>query len=83
LIGDRGALPELAAGAALAIDPEDEAALAAGLERILGDTGLRRRLTAAARKRASEFSWQRSGAAMLELLEATAGKAPAPAVVTI
>jgi glycosyltransferase involved in cell wall biosynthesis len=83
LIGNRGALPELAAGAALEVDPEDEAAIASGLQRLLTDVGLRRRLAAAGRKRAAEFSWQRSAGLVLDLLESTARKASEPGVVTI
>lgn len=73
LIGNRGALPELAAGAALAVDPEDTAAIADGLRRLLADASLRKRLAAESRRRATEFSWRRAGAAVLEILVAAAG----------
>jgi glycosyltransferase involved in cell wall biosynthesis len=74
LIGNRGSLPELAAGAALEVDPEDIPAIAGGLERLLSDRALRRRLVAAGRKRAAAFSWRRSAAAVLSILAETAGK---------
>jgi len=57
LIGDRGALPELAAGAALAVDAESTEAIAAGLRRLLGEAALRKRLAAAGLRRAKDYSW--------------------------
>src|SRR5438105_1238021 len=69
LIGNRGALPELAAGAALEVDAEDAIGIAAGLERLLDDKSLRRRLIVAGRKRAAAFSWERSGREVLERLD--------------
>jgi glycosyltransferase involved in cell wall biosynthesis len=58
LIGDRGALPELAGEAALAVDAESTEAIAVGLRRLLGETPLRERLAAAGRQRAKEYSWE-------------------------
>jgi glycosyltransferase involved in cell wall biosynthesis len=57
LVGDRGALPELAGEAALAVDPESTEAIAAGLARLLKEAPLRRRLAAAGKRRAAAFSW--------------------------
>jgi glycosyltransferase involved in cell wall biosynthesis len=57
LISDRGALPELAGEAALAVDVENTEAIAAGLRRLLGESDLRKRLAAAGRTRAKDFSW--------------------------
>lgn len=65
LAADRGALPETAGGAAELVDPEDEAAIAAGLVRLLGDEGLRARRIEAGRRRALDFTWGRSAAAAL------------------
>ena len=53
---DRGALPEVCADAALYVDPEDPQAVAAGIERALGDA----RLRAAGPARAAEFTWDRT-----------------------
>jgi glycosyltransferase involved in cell wall biosynthesis len=58
LVGKAGALPELAGGAAVEVDPEDTAAIERGLEQVLGDEDLRRRLGAAGRARAAEFTWE-------------------------
>ncbi len=52
----------------LLVDPDDPAALAAALARLLADPGLGRRLAAAGRKLvAAEFNSQRSAARLLEL----------------
>jgi glycosyltransferase involved in cell wall biosynthesis len=55
-------LPEVAGDAALLVDPRDTAALSAALARVLSDTDLRVRLTAAGPLRASTFSWERCAA---------------------
>jgi len=70
LIGSRGALPELAGEGALAVDAEDEAAIAEGLRRLLEDVDLRARLAEAGRRRAAEFSWPRAAQKTLEVLRA-------------
>jgi glycosyltransferase involved in cell wall biosynthesis len=54
----RGALPEIADGAALLVEPE-VAPLAAALASVLADGGLRERLRAAGLARAEAFSWER------------------------
>ena len=42
------------------VDPYDPAAIAAGIERILGDEALEERLGAAGRERAAGFTWDRT-----------------------
>jgi glycosyltransferase involved in cell wall biosynthesis len=56
---DRGALPEVTAGAALLAEPAPEP-LAEALGRVLGDPALRERLRAAGLARAAAFSWERT-----------------------
>jgi glycosyltransferase involved in cell wall biosynthesis len=68
LVGNRGALPELAAGAALAVDPESTEAIAAGLARLLQDDPLRKRLAAAGKRRAAEFTWKSAAEQVLATL---------------
>lgn len=75
LIGDRGALPELAGEAALAVDAESTAAIAAGLRRLLGEAALRKRLAAAGRRRAKDYSWGSAAELVLGHLAAIAGVA--------
>ena len=64
-----GAVPEVAGDAAVLVEPDDHAALAAGIERALTD---RDRLVAAGLERARQFSWAESArltlAAYRELL---------------
>jgi glycosyltransferase involved in cell wall biosynthesis len=73
LVGDRGALPELAGEAALAVDPESTEAIAEGLRRLLSEAPLRRRLGAAGRRRARQQSWKSTAGKVLAVLS-TIGK---------
>ena len=68
VVGSAGALPELATGAAVTVDPEDVNAIAAGLERLLADESLRSRLGEEGRRRAAEYSWAHSAERALEVL---------------
>jgi glycosyltransferase involved in cell wall biosynthesis len=58
LTSRRGALPEVGGEAVLFVEPEDEASIDAGLERILTDSALRETLRRAGPERAGTFSWQ-------------------------
>ena len=60
LAARRAALPEVCGDAALLVDPEDVAALAAGLEQLMGDQIAREKLVDAGRLRTREFSWQKA-----------------------
>jgi len=51
-------LPEVAGDAALLVDPRDEAAIAAGLVRLLDDAALRADLSARGAARAARFTWE-------------------------
>jgi glycosyltransferase involved in cell wall biosynthesis len=57
---DRASLPEVAGDAALLFDPSDPGAIAAALERLLGDRAEADRLRAAGRARAARFTWTRT-----------------------
>jgi alpha-1,3-rhamnosyl/mannosyltransferase len=52
-----GAIPEVAGDAALLCAPDDEAALARNLLRLISDEPLRQRLIAAGRVRAAAYTW--------------------------
>jgi glycosyltransferase involved in cell wall biosynthesis len=76
VVGNAGALPELAAGAAVLVDPEDEVSIAAGLERVLSDASLRDELRAAGLRRAADFTWEHAAAVTRDVLRRIASKAP-------
>jgi glycosyltransferase involved in cell wall biosynthesis len=59
-------LPEVAGDAALTFDPTDERAIAAAIERLLGDPAEAERLRARGLQRAHEFTWQRTAQMTLE-----------------
>lgn len=64
---NRSSLPEVTGDAALAVDPEDEEALAAALARLESEPALRDDLRARARERARRFSWDEAARRTLEL----------------
>lgn len=67
LASTAGALPDTAGGAALLVDPGDEAAIAAGLERLLASGGLRADLAARGQARAARFTWTAAAQAVLDV----------------
>jgi glycosyltransferase involved in cell wall biosynthesis len=72
VVSDRGALPEVVADAALVTEPT-AAALAAALERVLGDRDLAAKLGAAGRARAETMTWERTAEGWLAVLRRAAG----------
>lgn len=68
VIGEAGALPELAQGAAIAVEPEDVDAIAGALERLLSDTQLRKKLGDEGKRRAAEFTWDKAAEQTLAVL---------------
>jgi glycosyltransferase involved in cell wall biosynthesis len=73
VVGNAGALPELADGAAVLVDPEDVASIANGLERVLADASLRKQLISAGRQRAAGFTWERTATLTRDVLRRIAG----------
>lgn len=67
LTSDRGALAETSGGAALAVDPTDEAALAAAMARIATDDPLRESLAKSGQVRAKAFQWDTLAARTLNI----------------
>lgn len=65
---DRGALPEVCGDAALLVDPT-ETTLAEGLEAVLTDEVLARRLRAAGPPRAEPYTWERAATGTLAVYE--------------
>jgi glycosyltransferase involved in cell wall biosynthesis len=68
-----GALPEAAGDAALMVDPQDEAALAEAIQRVLDDPDLARDLRAKGLARARQFSWAETARRVLEVVERVVG----------
>lgn len=63
VVSDRGSLPEVTGGAALAVDPLDPGAMAEALRTVLRRPEVRRDLAARGLARAREFTWERAAAA--------------------
>ncbi len=63
---DASSLPEVAGDAALLFDPRDVAAIAASIERLLGDPALARSLRAKGLARVREFTWARTARLTLD-----------------
>jgi glycosyltransferase involved in cell wall biosynthesis len=59
---NRGAIPEVAGGAALLVDPDDHLGLAHAMDRVLHEPGLAPRLGEDGLQRARAFSWTQTAA---------------------
>jgi glycosyltransferase involved in cell wall biosynthesis len=66
---NRGALAEVADGAALLFEPEDPRSIAGALERLLSDPAERERLKVAGRANAARFSWSETASKTLASYE--------------
>ncbi len=69
-----GSLPEIAGDAALYHGVQDHASLAVQLERVLRDPSLARGMAERGRKRAGEFSWERTARETWAVLRQAAGE---------
>jgi glycosyltransferase involved in cell wall biosynthesis len=69
LVANTTSLPEAVGEASLLVDPGDEAALVAGLERVLFDGSLRRQLREQGLIRAARFRWPQTAAELLKALD--------------
>jgi glycosyltransferase involved in cell wall biosynthesis len=74
LTSDRGAMAEVAHGAALLVDPEDVDGMADGLYRLLEDETLRRDLVEAGLKRASGLTWEETARKTLQVYRNAVGR---------
>ncbi len=73
IVSDRGALPELAGEAAAVVEPTD-VGVTEVLRALLTDRDRARRLGAAGASRARLFTWERTAAGWLAVLETAAGE---------
>ena len=67
IISTASSLPEVAGDAALAVPPRSASALAEAIERVLTDDAVSARLSAAARARAEQFSWEQTARMTLKV----------------
>jgi glycosyltransferase involved in cell wall biosynthesis len=63
---NRGALPEVLGSAGLLVDPEDDAALAVAIERMLTDSALASHASARGMVRSRQFSWDASASRLVD-----------------
>jgi glycosyltransferase involved in cell wall biosynthesis len=69
-----GALPEVGGEAVQYVRPDDPEDIAGRIAEVLSDGALARRLTAAGRVRASQYSWEKTAAETLAFYEEVAGR---------
>ena len=69
---NRGSLPEVLEGAGLLFDPDDEAALAAGIERMVFDRTLANHSVQLGLQRARAYSWRSSALALRQTYDEAA-----------
>jgi glycosyltransferase involved in cell wall biosynthesis len=69
VVTNRGALPEVVAGAGVIVEPDAES-IASGLITVLSDSTLAASLAADGRSRALELSWERTADGWLQALQA-------------
>jgi len=69
IASDRGAIAEIAAGAAFLVDPHSSASIARGMAAVIGDSQLRERLIADGARRCERFRWEETAARMVKLYE--------------
>jgi glycosyltransferase involved in cell wall biosynthesis len=70
IVGNAGALPEIAGDAALIVEPRDVQGLAGGIRHILLDKPAREDFVYLGLKRASQFSWERTAQETLAVYQA-------------
>ncbi|MGH2662638.1 MAG: glycosyltransferase family 4 protein [Actinomycetota bacterium] len=67
IVSTSSALPEVAGGAAIAVDPRSVRALSEAITRVLGDPTEAQRLSEAGLARAGRFSWERTARATIDI----------------
>lgn len=67
VVSTSSSLPEVAGEAALPVDPRSVASLTEAIERVINDTELASRLSAAGKRRAERFSWEETARQTLEV----------------
>ncbi len=73
IISDRAALPEVAAGCCLEVNPYDHKAIADAVALLDSDSELRERLRGAGRSRANQFTWESMARVLQSAIEMAKG----------
>ena len=73
ITSNRSALPEVAADAALLVDPDDPTDIADAIERVLTEDRLRADLSARGLARAGRFTWEETARRTAAVLHEAAG----------
>lgn len=68
VVGSAGALPELGGEAVIAVDAQDETAIAEAMERLLSDPGLRQKLGEEGKRRAAGYTWEEAASRVRAVL---------------
>ena len=74
VVSNRASLPEIAGGAAPAVDPSDAEGLAGAIREVLTDQGYRRELIKKGLARAAEFSWRQTAEATRRVYQEVEGR---------
>src|SRR5207245_1622589 len=73
LTSNTSSLPEVAGGAALVVEPTDEASIASALERLLTDRAFAEELGRRGIERAAMFSWETTARATIDVYRVVIG----------
>lgn len=76
-----GSIPEVCGDAAVYVEPEDEASIAAGIRRVLSDPALREELVGRGRERARSYTWEECAARALGVIQEMAAENQARAAI--
>ena len=72
-----GAIPEVVGDAGILVDPDDEAEMATGIGRLIEDADLASRLREAGRRRAKDYTWDRTAVLTTEAYRVAVNRPPA------
>jgi glycosyltransferase involved in cell wall biosynthesis len=67
IVSDCGSLPEVAGGAGILLNPDDESAWAEAMARVLTDSDLHQTMIVNGRSQAASFTWEKTARATLSL----------------
>jgi glycosyltransferase involved in cell wall biosynthesis len=73
IAANRGAFPEVLGDAGILVDPDDPAAIADAMHRVLTDAALRRQMAEQGAQRAARYSWKASAERLYETYRSVAG----------